>query len=194
MEATPRTADAAARLAALEPRCGRAEALALFDDLPGVPAEELVGRFGGRELATGHPLDGLLGASGWYGKQFDDTESVHPLLFTTPRGSLFSVEPRRMPLGLVGRVPARAVAAGRGLLGVLKPVLATRRPRARLRNLEYRGRTSAGMVYDHLPIVDHFRRVDETTLLGAMDLRGVRQPYFFILSATPWYSRHGSPS
>jgi hypothetical protein len=28
----------------------------------------------GTDLATGHPMDGLLEASGWYGKQFDDVD------------------------------------------------------------------------------------------------------------------------
>ena len=38
------------------------------------------------------------------------------------------------------------------------------------------------MSYDHLPIIDLFRRVDERTLLGCMDLRGA-PPYFFVLEA-----------
>lgn len=37
------------------------------------------------------------------------------------------------------------------------------------------------MVYDHLPIIDVFRRVDEHTLLGVMDQRDAPQPYFFTL-------------
>jgi hypothetical protein len=37
------------------------------------------------------------------------------------------------------------------------------------------------MIYDHLPIIDIFRRVDEDTLLGVMDMRGLADPYFFIL-------------
>jgi len=40
---------------------------------------------------------------------------------------------------------------------------------------------SAAMLYDHLPIVDIFRRLDEHTLLGVMDARGISQPFFFIL-------------
>ncbi|MFD4433536.1 GXWXG domain-containing protein, partial [Nocardia sp. NPDC058497] len=75
---------AIAQLTLLEPACGRDAALALFDSLPPVQATELTGRWHGRELATGHPLDGLLAASGWYGKQFDGLDSVHPLLFRDP--------------------------------------------------------------------------------------------------------------
>lgn len=53
------------RLAELEPACTQAEAIAFFDGLDAVAAEELTGRWRGRELATGHPIDGRLAASGW---------------------------------------------------------------------------------------------------------------------------------
>ena len=37
------------------------------------------------------------------------------------------------------------------------------------------------MIYDQLPINDVFRRLGEKSVLGAMDLRGIRTPYFFVL-------------
>src|SRR5690606_21055417 len=73
--------DAAARLTELQAGCTPDDALALFDALPTVRSVDLTGRWTGSELRTGHPMDGLLTASGWYGKQFDSTEDVHPLLF-----------------------------------------------------------------------------------------------------------------
>ena len=174
--------DWAARLSTLEPRCAPDRALALFDELPAVRAEEIRGRWRGRELATGHPMDGLLARSGWYGKQFDCSEKAHPLLFTTPGGTIFAVDPRRVPLGLAVRLPAAAVELGRRMLRLVGPAVRTRAPRARLRNLEHRGTLTAAMIYDHLPIIDYFRRVDEDALLGLMDLRDVPEPYFFILA------------
>lgn len=173
---------ATAQLALLEPACGRDAALALFDSLPPVPATELTGRWHGRELATGHPLDGLLAASGWYGKQFDGLDSVHPLLFRDPAGEIFAVDPKKVPLGIADKVPHALVERGRGLLGVLKPALRTRRYRARLRGVEHRGVVTAAMVYDHLPIIDVFRRVDDDTVLGLMDFRDMPEPYFFVLA------------
>ncbi|PVG81874.1 hypothetical protein DDE18_14225 [Nocardioides gansuensis] len=170
------------RLAALEPTCTLAAALELFDSLPAVKSTELTGRWRGRELRTGHPLDGLLEASGWWGKQFDGVDDVHPLLFADPSGELFAVDPLRVPIGLTGKLPVSVVARGRAALGVAKHALRTSRPRARLRDLEHRGVVTASMVYDHLPIIDSFRRVDEETMLGAMDQRGEPLPYFFILS------------
>ena len=169
------------RLEALGASCTAAEAEAFFDSLPAVRPETLTGRYAGRELATGHPMDGLLEASGWYGKQFDDLDHVHPLLFRDLSGAIFPVEPRKVPLGIVPRVPAAVVARSRPAVGALKPVLRTRKHRARLRAVEHRGVVTAAMVYDHLPIIDFFRRVDADTLLGVMDLRG-SVPYFFVLT------------
>jgi hypothetical protein len=170
------------QLAALEPTCTREDALAFFDGLPSVRAADITGRWHGRELATGHPMDGLLAASGWYGKQFDGVDEVHPLLFRDGSGDIFPVDPRKIPLGLAGRLSSTLVERGRSYLGVLKPALRTGRYRARLRDLEHRGVVTAAMVYDHLPIIDVFRRVDADTLLGVMDLRDSPEPYFFILA------------
>ncbi|KAA1426395.1 DUF4334 domain-containing protein [Nocardioides antri] len=170
-----------ARLADLEPTCTPAEALALYDDLPAVRPDEITGRYRGRELGTGHPMDGLLEQSGWYGKQFDDVDHVHPLLFRTPGGEIFPVEPRKIPLGMVDKVPQAVVSRSRSAVGALKPALRTSKHRARLRAVEHRGVVTAAMVYDHLPIIDVFRRVDDDTLLGVMDLRGA-PPYFFVLA------------
>src|SRR5689334_19891063 len=94
------------RLAELERSADPASALAFFDALPAVGCEEMTGRYRGRELITGHPMDGLLGSSGWYGKQFDDVDHVHPLLFKSPGGDIFPVEPRKMPLASATKVPS----------------------------------------------------------------------------------------
>jgi hypothetical protein len=162
--------------------CTPQQAWTLFDALPGVRVEEITtGRWRGSELDTGHPWAGALVESGWYGKQFDGADRVQPLLFAGADGRIFSVDPRRVPLALAGRVPLSAMRFARSLLPVLRPALRTRMPRARLRDLEYRGTLSAAMVYDHLPIIDIFRLVDDQTLLGVMDLRGTREPLFFIL-------------
>ncbi|GAA3954359.1 DUF4334 domain-containing protein [Gordonia caeni] len=152
----------------------------LFDSLASVTVEEILGRWHGSEVPTGHPMDGLLEVSGWYGKEFADADHVHPLLFGTP-GSLYAVNPKLMPLGTLNRLGPRfprwmppGGAAGFRLAR-------TRKHRARLREVRFRGTVSAAMVYDDLPIIDHFHRLDENTLLGAMDLRGSQRPYFFLL-------------
>ncbi|MEV6276492.1 DUF4334 domain-containing protein [Nocardia sp. NPDC051832] len=162
--------------------CTPEQAWDLFDRLPAAPVAAITtGRWRGEELDTGHPWAGVLVESGWYGKQFDDAETVHPLLFADGAGTVFAVDPRRVPFGLAGKVPLPAIRALRKTLRYTAFTLRTAKPAARLRSIEYRGVISAAMVYDHLPIIDHFRRVDAGTLLGVMDLRGMADPYFFVL-------------
>ncbi|WP_067571862.1 DUF4334 domain-containing protein [Nocardia acidivorans] len=183
MVAGESVAAATLRLAELrDGGCTPEQAWQFFDGLAAVRVEEVTsGRWRGDELDTGHPWQGVLVESGWYGKQFDSADEVQPLLFSTPDGRIFPVDPRRVPLFLAGKVPVATLRPVRRSLGFLRPALATRAPRARLRNLEFRGKSSAAMIYDHLPIIDLFRRVDADTLLGVMDMRGLRDPYFFIL-------------
>jgi Domain of unknown function (DUF4334)/GXWXG protein len=50
--------------------------------------------------------------------------------------------------------------------------------------VEFRGESTATMVYDGQPIFDHFKKVDETTLLGVMNGKGVLDDgrhYYFLL-------------
>ena len=67
------------------------------------------------------------------------------------------------------------------MLQVAMPLLTTSKSRARLRMTGYRGKTSATMIYDQLPINDVFRKIDENSVLGITDLKGMKRPFFFIL-------------
>ena len=178
------------RLQALSTGTTPEESLTFFDSLQPVSIEELAGFWHGADLPTGHPFDGLLGPLGWQGKQFDGPDGAHPLVFADRGGRCFDVNPRVVPLAaalrlsrLVRNSTARTQVAAR-LIRPLLPLTRTTKPKARLRVTEYRGVLTATMIYDALPINDVFRRVDNGTLLGAMDLRGPLPPFMFIL-------RHG---
>lgn len=170
------------QLATLERGTTTAAALAFFDALPPVGLAGMIGSWRGRGVPTGNPLDGMLERFGWQGKRFDSVDDVHPLVFEDGKGALFNVNPARVPMGLIVRVPSLAntpVAAH--LFRLLRPLLRTRKPAARMHMVEYRGVVSATMIYDALPVIDAFREVDEHTLLGVMDLRGLDQPFVFRL-------------
>ena len=50
--------------------------------------------------------------------------------------------------------------------------------------VEFRGETTATMIYDGQPILDHFKKIDEKSLLGVMDGKGVLDQgryYYFLL-------------
>jgi hypothetical protein len=160
-------------------------ALARFDALAAVQTGALRGVWRGRGLATGHPLDGVLEALGWYGKAFENDESVHPLLFDTGPGDVVAAEPAWLPAGLPLRLPGLARSAvSRRAFRALLPALRARRPGACLRRLAFRGVESAAMVYRRQPIIDHFRAVDPDRVVGAMVRPGMTAPYFFLLERT----------
>lgn len=160
-----------------------AEALELFDALEPVDVEFMLGNWRGEGFATGHPMDGLLEAYHWYGKRFDSAEEVHPLVFKTRDGELTSLNPALMgpSLGLATKVPMPKTAVAGLAFQWAIPLLSTDKSRARLRMTTYRGKPSATMIYDQLPINDVFHKVDDNTVFGVMDFKDMHQPFFFVL-------------
>lgn len=160
------------------------DATALFDSLPPYAENELRGRWRGQEVFTDHPLDGVLGKVAWYGKQFDDTDRVHPLLVRNSLGNVYPMNPRliRMPM-LTSPPPTPGILAAVSphLMSVLRPVVGTPHHGARLETVEYRGVRTVAMHYLDKPVTDVFRKIDDRTVLGLMDYRGMRRPYFFVL-------------
>lgn len=154
------------------------EALKAFDSLEPVSTAFMRGRWKGSDIDTGHPLDGLFGASGFYGKIFLDDEAVHPLIFFgSGQKELYAINPKLVPFNM--NLPKNKRTEKMVKMGRI--ILETKQSKARLRNLEYRGRSSASMIYDDLPIIDIFVKIDDNRVLGAMDLKGGAEPFFFVL-------------
>lgn len=130
------------------------EALALFDSLPAVGEEELLGEWAGGLVPTGHPGEAMLDQLRWAGKTFRGRDDVDPIVVHDASG-------------------ARAASDVMGA--------------ATIRMVEFRGVVTATMVYDKHPVFDHFRRLDDGTLLGVMDRKGEEHPLVFTLtrSAAP---------
>jgi hypothetical protein len=177
----PEPDQARRRLQALAAGTTAEEALAFYDSLPPVTIDQLSGSWRGSDLPTGHPFDGLLEALGWYGKTFRGPDEVDPLVFRTADG-VYALDPAFVPLGAVLRFRGllRRPAVASPVRRVMR-VARTSRPTARLRMAEYRAVVTATMCYDRQPINDHFRSVDQDTVVGAMDLRGMTQPFLFVL-------------
>src|SRR3954447_19048279 len=159
-----------------------AAALAYFDRQHPVPPDALHGRWRGVEVPTGHPFDGLLASHGRYGKEFLDTERVHPLLFADRAGVPHPVDPTAAPLGLIRRHPRLlGTLPARAGFPVARRLLRTHRPAGRGRAVSHRDVLTSELVYDRLPVSDVLRRVEDDVLVGLMDMRGVPRPYFFLL-------------
>lgn len=159
------------------------EALRLFDELEALAPEAMMGRWKGRTLPTGHPLDGLLEALGWHGKEVETPERVHPLLFRRPGARVIPLEPALMPTGVALRWPALARSGPMRLaFAASAELLRARQPGARLEERDYRGRRGSVLVYHAQPIADHLRRVDEERVVGLMERDGMRKPFLFLLT------------
>jgi hypothetical protein len=171
-----------ARLRELQRGTSIAAALAFYDTLEPVGVEEMIGSWRGEGLPTGNPVDGLLERFGWYGKRFDGPDRAHPLVFRAGAGRTTLLNPAFVPIAALIRCQwlLRAPFVAR-LFSVLRPLLSTHNPKARLRLTVYRGVLTATMCYDALPINDVFRKVDNDTLVGAMDLRSLEIPFMFVL-------------
>jgi hypothetical protein len=162
------------------------KAFAIFDGLEAVHLQFMLGTWKGRELHTGHPMEGMLDLLQWYGKEFVDYETVHPLLCRTKHDKFFYANPGLMPFDsplfrkcICGHLPMTAL---RIISTLILPLVHTKRSKARIRMIEHRGIVSAAMIYDQLGICDVFRKLDENTVLGVMDLKGEHQlGYFFVL-------------
>ncbi|RPE28086.1 GXWXG protein [Acinetobacter sp. BIGb0102] len=154
------------------------EMIEFYDQLGEVDCPFMYGRWKGFEVVTGHPMNGLLEQANWYGKLFIDQETVYPLvLLNSKKTALFFLDPKWLPLNLDFSLLKNN---SKYLAGGLK-LLKTKDSKARLRMTEFRGKISATMIYDEKPIHDVFRKIDENTVLGWMDLKQQAQPYFFIL-------------
>jgi hypothetical protein len=88
-----------------------------------------------------------------------------------------------MPVSLALHWPVLAKSAPvRWTFAAARPLFRTRRPAARLRVLDFRGKRSTAMIYRRKPIIDHFRKIDDDRVLGLMEADGMERPFFFLLT------------
>lgn len=159
-------------------KASTADALEIYDELPPVTIDFMIGRWKGYEIETGHQIDGLLVPSGWYGKVFANKEEVHPLVFFGKgKKELYALNPKHLPLDM--KLPKTSFLGT--LMTLVRPFLQTKKTKARLRMVEHRGKITATMLYDEKAIYDHFAKIDDNTVLGCMDLKGVAAPYFWVM-------------
>lgn len=129
---------------------------ALWADLAVAGVEEILGPWRGGDFATGHVASTVLEKVRWHGKRFDSPLAAVPLVCRGEDGELYSNKD-----------------AGGGGEASLWPV-------------GFRGEVTATMVYDRLPVFDHFKKVDDDTLMGIMNGKleaafGVTDLYYFWL-------------
>ncbi|MDR3013650.1 MAG: DUF4334 domain-containing protein [Chitinispirillales bacterium] len=153
------------------------EALELFRSLKPVKPDELWGTWVGEEIKTDHPMDGLLTAVGWQGKTFVDMENVHPLLYKLRKnGKVRYADVGKLPIGFFMNFPRWLIKT---IFFFVAPFVTTKKSSTRIREILCEGEVSATMVYDKIPMLEHFRRFDDNTLLGLADLKSVPDKKFY---------------
>ena len=113
---------------------------------PRRPFRRCSGSWHGGAFATGHPAWQLLDKIDWYGKRFDSPLDAHPLICRDESGELYS----------------NTAAAGGAA--------------ASLWEMNFRGESTATMAYDAMAVFDHFKKVDDDTVMGIMN--GKLEPVF----------------
>ncbi|MFJ9314586.1 DUF4334 domain-containing protein [Pimelobacter simplex] len=137
-------------------RADPADLDALWADLATVEVEEMLGAWRGGDFATGHVASTVLEKVRWHGKRFDSPLEAVPLVCRGDDGELYS-----------------NLAAGGG-------------GEASLWSVAFRGEVTATMVYDKMPVLDHFKKVDDATVMGIMNGKlagtfGIDDLYYFWL-------------
>jgi hypothetical protein len=153
-----------------------------FQGLPPVEPREMIGLWTGRGIPSGHPLDGVLENLGWFGKRFSAQMRADALLFRGGEKRLVAIDPAWIPLRLALRFHKLGrTRTASSLFSYLLRRLRAKGSVASLKALPFHGVTSAAMAYDTQPIVDHFRKVDDIRVMGAMAIEGEDRVYFFEL-------------
>lgn len=153
---------------------------AMFDSAQPATAEQMMGVWRGEGVQTGHPMDGMLEAAFWHGKDFQSCDRVFPLVHNVPFWGEMRLHPARLPIRLVTALPYRDRLLPR-VFPVLAPFFRTTTPTASLREVVFRGRVHAAMIYDDLPIIDYFAVLGADERMGCMQRQGDQHPFFFRL-------------
>ncbi|WP_445356160.1 DUF4334 domain-containing protein [Microbulbifer sp. EKSA008] len=142
------------------------ELLEFYDNLSPISINFLIGRWEAQGFNTQHPLQHEMDAGKrWYGKEFIDSETVYPLLCWD--SDFKSINAYDAPLFFR-----------------TQQLHITTKAQARLRILEHRGKSSATMIYDTIPMHDMMRKVDEDHILGLMERKGMDGRMFFTMKKT----------
>ena len=154
---------------------------AFFDTLPPVELDFMVGRWRAAAVPTNNLQDGNLAVLDFYGKRFHgagNNYEVDPLfcwsgdnlvMLASPPYFTMKTNPYMVPS--TSTPFRREVFHKINQLTVLK-CCTTKKPQAHTMIAEHRGVYTTAMVYDELPMLDVFRKVDENTILLVFILKG----------------------
>ena len=101
-------------------------------------------------------------------------------LFTEGTGSRWESFIRHCPIRLYGKRFMHKNRVQAWLFNVLGVKFGLPGTSAILESICYRDKCSTSMIYNYLPMIDHFRKVDESCVMGIMEVRGEVSTYFYL--------------
>lgn len=159
------------------------EATRWFHSLDPVRPVDMIGLWKGQGHPSGHPMDGVLDNLHWYGKRFNSDMRADALLFEGDPGRLVAIDPKFFPVRLASTFAkfGRSARAW-NLFTNIRARVRAQGTTASLQARADEGVMTAVMVYDRQPIVDVFRRIDETQVAGMMVVENDLRRFFFRLT------------
>jgi hypothetical protein len=141
----------------------------VFNQLPAVSPEAMIGKWTGGSFNTGHPTHKQLEDYKWAGKDFHSINEVDPIMLWDDQGN----RTRYTEFG-TARVRTEIDC---------QTFCVKRSSMLQIREVKFRGVVTAAMIYDKIPIIDYFHHVSEGVVMGAMDNKDLLNDgtYYFIL-------------
>lgn len=106
-------------------------------------------------------------------------------LFTEGTGSRFETFLKYCPIRLYGKRFKAKNRVQAWLFRLARLKFGFPGTSAGLERVDFRGLMSTSMVYHYLPMIDHFRKVDGSAVMGIMEIKGKLSTYFYLKRQGP---------
>ena len=101
-------------------------------------------------------------------------------LFTEGTGSKFETFLRYLPIKLYGKRFLSKNKVQAWVFSLFGIKFGFPGATSILETIDYRRKVSTSMIYNYLPMIDHFRKVDNSVVMGIMEIKGNLSVYFYL--------------
>ena len=101
-------------------------------------------------------------------------------LFTEGTGSKFETFLRYLPIKLYGKRFLSKNKVQAWVFSLFGIKFGFPGATSILETIDYRNKVSTSMIYNYLPMIDHFRKIDNSAVMGIMEIKGNLSVYFYL--------------
>ena len=101
-------------------------------------------------------------------------------LFTEGTGSKFETFLRYLPIKLYGKRFLSKNKVQAWVFSLFGIKFGFPGATSILETIDYRNKVSTSMIYNYLPMIDHFRKVDNSAVMGIMEIKRNLSVYFYL--------------